>query len=228
VRRPLVVVATASIGYLVWLRPRLLRWGATDDEAAAALPGDELLESVSTQSTMATTIDAPPEKIWPWLVQMGCDRAGWYSWDWLDNARRPSAERIVAEWQSLAVGDRLSSTPSGSAYFTAAVVDPPHALVLRADLTPTGVPFDPDEEPPRAFTRSTWALVLRAGEHGGTRFVVRTRSMSLPEWPQRILNTVFWEPAHAVMQRRQFENLRRRTEHAERGEPTPATTPTAI
>ena len=215
-RRLLIVAAAATIGYLVWMRPRLLRWGATDEEAAAALAGDELLESVNTQSTMASTIDAPPEQIWPWLAQMGCDRAGWYSWDWLDNARRHSAEQIIPEWQDLAEGDRLTSTPSGSAYFTAAVVDPPHALVLRADLTPTGVPFDPRGEAPHAFTQSTWAFVLRGLDDGGTRLVVRTRSTSRPEWPQRILNTAFWEPAHAVMQRRQFANLHRRTEDTQR------------
>ena len=117
-RRLLIVAGAATIGYLVWMRPRLLRWGATDEEAAAALAGDELLESVNTQSTMASTVDTPPEQIWPWLAQMGCDRAGWYSWDWLDNARRHSAEQIIPEWQDLAEGDRLTSTPNGSAYFT--------------------------------------------------------------------------------------------------------------
>ena len=121
-----------------------------------------------------------------------------------------SAEQIRPEWQDLAEGGRLTSTPNGSAYFTAAVVEPPHTLVLRADLSPTGVPFDPRGEPPRAFTQSTWAFVLRGLDDGGTRLVVRTRSTSRPEWPQRILNTAFWEPAHAVMQRRQFANLHRR------------------
>ena len=212
--RRLLVVATAAAGYLLWGRPRLLRLGATDDEASAALPGDELLTSVGTQSTMATTIPAPPERVWPWLAQMGCNRAGWYSWDWLDNARRPSATRIVEEWQHLSEGDRLSSTPSGATYFTAAIVDPPRALVLRADLTIGGKPFDPAVELPAWWSSSTWALVLRPTDDGGTRLVVRTRSTSRPAWPQRILSTAFWEPAHAIMQRRQFENLRRRTEHA--------------
>lgn len=211
--RRLGLVVAAIVGYLAWVRPRLLRWGATTDEAVGPLPGDDLLATVDTQSTMATTIAAAPEELWPWLVQMGCDRAGFYSWDWLDNGRRPSAEEIVPEWQHLSVGDRLVSTPSGSAYFTAAVVEPPHALVLRADLGLTGVPFDPDGEPPPHPSHSTWSLVLRPSATGGTRLLVRTRSIGSPAWFRRLTNTAVWEPAHAVMQRRQFANLRRRVEH---------------
>lgn len=66
---------------------------------------------------MAVTIDAPLSEVWPWVVQMGCDRAGWYSWDRLDNGGVPSAERLNPGWQSIAVGDHLASTPSGSAWF---------------------------------------------------------------------------------------------------------------
>ena len=70
--------------------------------AQTPFPGAELIPGGRRGATMAVTIDAPPARVWPWLLQMGCDRAGWYSWDRLDNAGRPSAEHIIPEWQTLA------------------------------------------------------------------------------------------------------------------------------
>jgi hypothetical protein len=81
--------------YVLWARPRLLTWGATPDEAGQTYAGDGLVPDPDGGATMATTLRAPPERVWPWLVQMGCDRGGWYSWDWLDNNGEPSAESIA-------------------------------------------------------------------------------------------------------------------------------------
>ena len=114
--------AAAAIAgaYLVLVRPRMLRWGATEEEARRRLPGEGVVPDARRDpSTMAVTIDAPPERVWPWLVQMGCDRAGWYSYDRLDNAGRPSAETVVPEWQNIKMGDRLTAGSSGRAWFTA-------------------------------------------------------------------------------------------------------------
>ena len=97
------------------------------------------------------TIDAPPALVWPWLVQMGCDRAGWYSWDRLDNGSVPSAERIHPEWQTLAVGDRLVSTPSGGAWFVVAALEWERFLGLRPSLDWRGRPFDPAGPRPRGY-----------------------------------------------------------------------------
>src|ERR1700692_1774031 len=99
------------------VRPRLRRWGASDGELASYYPGSGLVPAGRRTATMAVTINAPPSDIWPWLVQMGCDRAGWYSWDRLDNAGRPSAEQIHPEWQTIAVGDRLASASDGVHWF---------------------------------------------------------------------------------------------------------------
>ena len=82
----------------------MLTWGATPEEASCTFPGDELVPDPDGGATMATALPAPPEKVWPWLVQMGGGRGGWYSWDWVDNGGKPSADRIVPEWQSLEVG----------------------------------------------------------------------------------------------------------------------------
>src|SRR5574341_1912563 len=124
--------------YALAIRPRMLRWGASDEEVQQLYPGAGLIPGGRRGATMAVTIDAPPSRVWPWLVQMGCDRAGWYSWDRLDNGGVASAERIHPEWQDLSVGDRLASTPSGSAWFEVAALDPERFLGLRAPINLRG------------------------------------------------------------------------------------------
>ena len=90
--RQLAAAAVAATGaYLRWVRPWELRWGATDEEVALQAPGDELVQGPHLVSTRVVTVQAPPERVWPWLVQIGRGRAGWYSYDWLDNGRQPSA-----------------------------------------------------------------------------------------------------------------------------------------
>ena len=105
-----VAVAAEVLGYLAW-RPRMLRWGATEEEAAEPLPGDEITPHPRVRSTRAITIDAPPEKVWPWIVQMGMGRAGFYTHEWVERplgghyAEGHSATRIHPEFQDLKVGD---------------------------------------------------------------------------------------------------------------------------
>jgi proline iminopeptidase len=200
-----------ALGYFVGVRPRLLRWGTTSEEADATLHGDTLIARAESSATMAVTLRAPPAQVWPWLIQMGCDRAGWYSWDRLDNGGRPSAMEIVPAWQELTVGDRLMSTPDGSSFFTAEIVNAPEVLVLRADLgLPRGNPIEPGDSLSRWWIRSSWAFVLNATNDGATRLVVRTRSIGNPAWAVRLANVLVGEPAHTIMQLRQFEGLRRR------------------
>jgi hypothetical protein len=97
----LAAACAVPVLYALWVRPRLLTWGATHDEVSGTYPGDELLPDPAHSSTMATTLPAPPERVWPWLVQMGYDRAGWYSWDKLDSpdsgtAQAPHTRQIPA------------------------------------------------------------------------------------------------------------------------------------
>ncbi|MDB5076930.1 MAG: hypothetical protein JWO42_3109 [Chloroflexi bacterium] len=101
--------------YLRLIRPWQLRWGATDDEVARPLPGDDHVPQPTFNATRAVTITARPEAIWPWLIQIGVGRAGWYSYDWLDNLGRRSAARIVPAFQHLAVGDLIPISPNGKA-----------------------------------------------------------------------------------------------------------------
>ncbi len=103
----------ASAMYLRLIRPRQLRWGADDDEVMRRLPGDDDVPRPTFNATRAVTIAARPAEIWPWLIQIGVTRAGWYSYDLLDNLGRHSAERIIPEFQHMAVGQVIPLSPDG-------------------------------------------------------------------------------------------------------------------
>ena len=114
--------AGALAVYASVLRPRI-RWLGT--RTSGPRPTPEMTSSpVAVVGAMATTIAARPERVWPWLVQMGCDRAGFYSFDRLDNGGRPSADRIHTQWQNLREGDRIASVPDGSRWFDVAFLAP--------------------------------------------------------------------------------------------------------
>lgn len=209
---PLAAASAVPALYVLGVRPRLLTWGATPQEATRSYPGDDLVPDAGSASTMATTLPAPPERVWPWLVQMGGDRGGWYSWDRLDHYGEPSAERIVPEWQSLEEGQRLEVAPDGQTWFTVAVVEPNRTLVLRSDLKlPSGHSVESWSGPlPRAYLDGIWGFHLRPSPGGGTRLVVRTRGRGRPRPLVRTFDLFVGEPAHLIMQTRQFQNLRRR------------------
>jgi proline iminopeptidase len=211
-RRLVVGLALSAPAYLLVLRPRILRWGASDEEVRRPYPGTEIVPGGRRGATMAVTIDAPPSRVWPWLVQMGCERAGWYSWDRLDNGGVPSAERIHPEWQTLSVGDRLASTPSGRAWFVVAALEPERFLGLRASLDWRGRPLDPARPRPRSYVDALWGFHLTAWPDARTRLVVSGYAAARPRLLQMLADLVFWEPAHWVMQMRQFANLKRRAE----------------
>lgn len=172
------VVATG--GYLAVRRP-WLRLGATRDEVRRELPGDEVVPDVMLQATRAATIEAPVEDVWPWLVQMGHGRAGWYSIDRWDNAGQRSATRIIGELQHLEVGDRISDA-TGPFSFTVARLDAPRVLVFHASIHPvTGRPVDPAIANPaargyaNAFLEFSWGFVLEEAGPARTRLLVRVR-----------------------------------------------------
>ena len=211
--RRALVAGLALAGYALAIRPRMLGCGATAAEAADPFPGSELIPGGHRGGTMAVSIDAPPSAVWPWLAQMGCDRAGWYSWDRLDNGGVPSAEQIHPEWQGVEVGDRWLSTPSGATWFEVAAVDPERFLALRAPIDLRGGrPFDTSRPRPPLYVDSLWCFLLRELPGGRTRLVVSGYSAERPRALAALQNFLFWEPAHWIMQTRQFANLKRRAE----------------
>jgi hypothetical protein len=190
-------IAALATSYLLWFRPWQLTWGATPGEVNRPLPGDEVVPRPTFNATRAITIKASPEQVWPWLVQVGVTRAGWYSYDWLDNFRRPSADRIIPELQSLAPGDIIGMSPDGKKGSTVQALDPPHSMIW-------GTPPD-----------TTWVWQLDDTGDGQTRLVVRVRSRYRWLSPS-IAFSMLVEFADIWMMRKMLLNLRDRAEAANR------------
>jgi hypothetical protein len=176
-------------------RRRHLTWGATWAEAAAPMPGDGLLPRAQYRATRAITIDVPPERVWPWLVQVGVGRGGWYADDLLDNLGRPSLRELVPELQDLRVGQRLAMIPhSGErTAFTVDSFDRPSWLLWRT--------------PNRTFA---WTLTRLSGER--TRLVSRMHTRY--EWwrPLTPFTVMLMEMADFPMMRRMLRGIRERAE----------------
>jgi proline iminopeptidase len=209
--------ALALAGYALLLRPRLRRWGATEEEVTRPYPGATLIPDGTRGATNAVTITAPPARVWPWLVQMGYGRAGWYSWDHLDNFGHASADRLHPEWQQLTVGDHLPSDPANKTWWEVAALEPERFLALRASYDLRLRPFDPAGPRPRCYTDSTWCWLLEELPGGRTRVVESGYWAFRPRWLQPLMALLFLDIQHWVMQTRQFANLKRLAE----GAPTP-------
>jgi hypothetical protein len=187
------------------------QWRATPEERRAKLPGDELIWDAGTSTTHAITIHAPAVDVWPWLVQMGCDRAGFYSYDRLDNGGVPSAMKILPQYQKLRLGDILPSRPGSEEGFQVLRIETNTLLLLGSYLGVPGfrnLPWDADH--PAAYMQSTWLFLLQQ-QGDATRLIVRFRNVVKPRAFGMLLNTVM-RPAHVIMQRKQLLNLRKRAE----------------
>lgn len=221
--------AGAAFGF-VQGRAQFRTWGIDPQERAKPLPGDDLVPEAEALDTRGIDIDAPPEKVWPWLVQMGYGRAGWYSYDQLD-MNRPSADRIVPELQALAVGDIVPTHPGGG--FEVKILEPGRALVLYADralmdaqkkaapdglehasanVQATGMYLDKTMQ---GDFEASWAFALEPGADGGTRLIERFRGrMEVPEGsrmnPKMAGNMLVF--GLFVMVRRQMLGIRDRVE----------------
>ena len=170
------------------------------------MPGDDFLPDARAEATHEVDIDAPPEGVWPWLVQMGRGRAGWYSWDLLDNGGVPSAYRIIDGLQTLRAGDVLPIKRSGTEGFSVLVLEPASALVLGdASLLP-GRPA-----PPHGTPRGTWAFALEPARSTGTHLTVRVRVEYEPGFAAALLRPMVGG-LHEIMQRKQLRTLKDRAE----------------
>ena len=191
--RELPAFATAPL-----YRRKHLRWGASPAEVASSLPGDELLPLAQFRATRAISIDAPPDVVWPWLVQVGAGRAGWYSNDLLDNLGRPSAVEILPEFQALQVGQWIPMSPWG----------PPSAA--NAFVVDS---FEADHWLLWTKPDSTWAWSLTPMDGGGTRLVTRVRAAYDWRRPLKaVLGVVLMEFGDFAMCRRMLRGIKARSE----------------
>jgi hypothetical protein len=166
-----------------------------DADDRRTLPGDDLLDA-REQMTHAVTIHAKPEAIWPWLVQMGCSRAGFYSIDWLDNGGVPSAREIHPEWQQLRVGDTVPFKPGSDEGFEVLRIVPQRALVLGNKGAPGQGLVD------------TWAFALEPLDENRTRLFARVRVA--PSVPRAQVAMI--RPVHHLMESAQLRHLAARAE----------------
>jgi hypothetical protein len=176
-------------------RPWHMRWGATDEEVAMALPGDELLPVAEFHPTRAITIVARPEEIWPWIVQIGFNRAGFYAYDLLDNLARSSAERVIPELQHPQVGDWIPMSPT---------INEMTAFRVKG--------FEPNRWMLWSKPDSTWCWSLRPIDDERTRLVCRIKVKYEWEKPTVFLSLFLMELGDFLMNRRQLLGIRRRAE----------------
>ena len=189
--------AAALVVYPRFGRRRCLQWGATDEEASADLPGDDLLAAPDILSTRAITINAPAAAIWPWLLQFGPGRGGAYTYDWIENLLGldiHSTDRILPEFQHLEVGDAFPLGTKGPVVRVASI-EPERWVVFRSD-----------------DGHWVWSFTLVETD-GWTRLLSRNRIASPDAGPiGRALNTAIMEPGSLVMERKMLHGFKERAE----------------
>src|SRR6266702_247585 len=209
-------LATAlAVQYFVLIRPWYQTWGATSAEMQALLPGDALAPDAAEVETRAITIDAPPERVWPWLAQLGQGRAGFYSYRFLQNLlgmQMPDGDRLLG-FPDPRPGDRLLMSPrpsmGGRAYATYEEVLPRRALVLRTySLRALG-------RDGMAPSSGSWAFVLQPEAGGKTRLLVRSRTgaeHAAPSVAGLALATLVLDPIHFAFERKLMLGVKERAE----------------
>jgi hypothetical protein len=188
--------------YLKLIRPWTMRWGATDEEVTRSLPGDDLVVGPRFRATRAISIGARPEHIWPWLVQLGSGRAGWYAIDRIDNAGVPSAQRIVPELQRLRVGDRIP-------------------MVVGEEVGPVVKELEPNRQMLWWDGKGefTWEWLLDPIDDQTTRLLSRVQESYPPLWSRRMLYASVASTGDIVMARKQLRGIKTRAERLARAAP---------
>jgi hypothetical protein len=221
------MILAGGMAGLLWLRPRYLRWGTTAAERRRWWPGDDWMPNPVTESMRAVTIDAPVSRVWPWLAQIGQDRGGFHSYTPLENAigaNMTNAERIHPEWQHREIGEKVwlgdPAKYGGKAYLVVAEWLPRRAIVLVAEEDWRRIRAGEDAQ------KTVWAFFLEPAGAGKCRLLARSRGGPDADFSGGpIVDRLFWEPAHFVMERAMLLGIKERAERSA-GSP-PAVAPPA-
>jgi hypothetical protein len=195
-------IGALAAAYILAVRPWHLRWGATDEELTETLPGDDVKPDAGIQVTHAITIDAPPETVWKWLVQIGQERGGFYSYDWLENLfglQIRNADEIKTEWQNLKVGDFVRGAHKG--WLGGKFDDTAGWFVVRMEENRYLILRDEVE-------RGSWSFILKPSGENKTRFIIRGRGDRADSFSKKLFHYGFMEPAHFIMERKMLLTLK--------------------
>ena len=210
-----IALGTAAAGAAAWIavRPRALRWGASEEEIRGPWPGDGITPDAISQATRAITIEAPVGEVWPWLAQIGQDRAGFYSYTWLENlfgARMRNADRILPGMQDRKVGDTMWMTPKerygGKGCMKIAELEPGRSMVL---VSPED--YEKVLQTGRA-PGGCWTFILQPLDDRTTRLILRSRGAEKETVPARLFGRLVFDPAHFIMERKMMLEIKRLAE----------------
>jgi hypothetical protein len=194
----LAILGGVTLGlFLRFYRPWHSRWGATDEEVALAMPGDELIEQPTFNVTRAITIRARPEEVWPWIVQIGFGRAGFYSYDLLDNLGKPSAGRVIPELQHIEVGTwiPMSGKVAEETAFRVMAFEPNHWMLWQK-------------------AASTWAWKLIPIDEEQTRLITRLKCHYRWNRPTIVTDLILMEIGDFPMMRKCLLDIKQRAERS--------------
>ena len=200
-----------------FLNPGRKRWGATPEEMERDYPGDDLVPDLKGAYLHAITINASAADTWKWLIQIGQDRGGFYSYELLENmigCKIRNADAIVPEYQHLEVGDIIPMHPSMGSPYVVAAMEPDHYLILlqRVDSS-TGKTLTIDEKLPEKYVNMSWLFYLDERDDGTTRLISRSRN----DWNQSLGNTIFYGlfgPMTIEMDRKMLKGIKERAERS--------------
>jgi hypothetical protein len=197
------------------LRPFYRRWGATEEEAARPLPGDEHTPKSTVKQTMAVTVRAPAAAIWPWLAQIGQERGGLYSYELLENLARcqmRNADHVDPAWE-LQVGDAVRLGPPGYPVYAVIAMERRRWLLMAAAEFESCRPLPPPQPGDSTYTYDTWLLYLDEQAGGTTRLISRHRLEYAPHtFSQKLMWDWSTEPIGSVMTHRMLVGIKERAE----------------
>jgi len=171
------------------------------DDNTRELAGDKVVPNAKYADTDHINIEAPVSIVWRYLMQLGCDRAGWYSIDWLDHGGVPSIDHLVNDWEDRKVGERLSATPKQDSFFEVYEVEHEKHFVIGGEAEKMGGPF-----------KTSWAFVLEPIGEDTTHLITRAKMELSPKWMEWVMGGIFYPPAHGLMEAVQLKTIKRYAE----------------
>lgn len=167
------------------------------DDDKVIFPGNEIIPEARHQITFHKNIEAPVAMVWRYIMQLGCDRAGWYSIDWLDHGGQPSIDHLVPGWETRKVGDQLAATPMMNSFYDVYSIFTEKYFIIGGETERMGGPF-----------KMTWAFILEAIGDDATHLISNARMTASPKWSEWLMGNVLYPPIHGLMSAVQLRNIK--------------------